>query len=111
MSVISLNKIHKVLPEFVDTRLMPTAPSHVKWMLGGSVFLILRQADDMINQYLPVMKSIGLVNNNNQLDIELTKGFLNSAFSKEEKIGFFNFTFDKSDSEALIDIMERNKDA
>lgn len=110
MSVISLSKIQNVLPEFVDTRLMPSAPTTMKWILGGSTFLILRQADNMINQYLPMMKTAGLVNDKNQLDIELTKGFINSAFDKSGNVTLFGFTFDKTDGEALIGILEKYKD-
>lgn len=111
MSVISLSKIQNVLPEFVDTRLMPTAPSAMKWILGGSTFLILRQSDAMISQYLPTMKAVGLVNENNQLDIELTKGFINSAFEKSGNVTMYGFTFDKTDGEALIGILEKYKDS
>lgn len=111
MSVISLSKIQNVLPEFVDTRLMPSAPSAMKWILGGSTFLILRRADTMIAQYLPMMKSVGLVNEQNQLDIELAKGFINSAFDKSGTVFMFGFKFDKSDGEALIGILEKYKDA
>ena len=110
MSVISLSKIQNVLPEFVDTILMPSAPSAMKWILGGSTFLILRRADAIIAQYLPMMKMAGLVNDNNQLDIELTKGFLNSAFDKSGNITMYGFTFDKTDGEALIGILEKYKD-
>lgn len=110
MSVISLSKIQNVLPEFVDTRLMPSAPSAMKWILGGSTFLILRRADAIIAQYLPMMKMAGLVNDSNQLDIELTKGFLNSAFDKSGNITMYGFTFDKTDGEALIGILEKYKD-
>ena len=110
MSVISLSKIQNVLPEFVDTRLIPSAPSTMRWILGGGTFLVLRQADTMINQYLPMIKSLGLVNDNNQLDIELTKGFINSAFDKSGVINLLGFNFDKSDGEALIGTMEKYKD-
>lgn len=111
MSVISLSKIQNVLPEFIDTRLMPTAPSAMKWVLGGSTFLILRRSDAIIAQYLPTMKAVGLVNENNQLDIELTKGFLNSAFEKSGNVTMFGFTFDKTDGEALVGILEKYKDS
>lgn len=110
MSVISLSKIQNVLPEFVDTRLMPSAPTTMKWILGGSTFLILSRADAIVAQYLPTMKMAGLVNDNNQLDIELTKGFLNTAFEKSGNVTLFGFTFDKSDGEALVGIMEKYKD-
>lgn len=110
MSVISLSKIQNVLPEFVDTRLMPSASSGMKWLLGGSTFLILRRADTIIAQYLPMMKNAGLVNEQNQLDIELAKGFINSAFDKSGKVSAFGFIFDKTDGEALIGILEKYKD-
>lgn len=109
MARISLSKIQNVLPEFIDTRLMPSAPTAMKWILGGSTFLILRQADTIIAQYLPMMKTAGLVNDQNQLDIELAKGFINSAFEKSGTVPMFGFNFDKSDGEALIGILEKYK--
>lgn len=111
MSLISLSKLQNVLPEFIDTRLMPSAPSHIKWILGGSTFIILRRADDLIAQYLPMMKSFGLVNDQNQLDIELAKGFINSGFDKSGIVPLFGFNFDKTDGEALVGILEKYKDS
>lgn len=96
---ISLSKISQVLPEFVDTRLMPSAPSTMKWLLGGSTFLIL-----------PMLKQVGIVDENNKVDIEVAKGFINSAFDKSGTVEYLGFKFDKSDGEALINIMEKYKD-
>lgn len=110
MSVISLNKFQQVFTEFVEQRLIPSAPPNIKWILGGTSFLILRQADSMINEYLPMLRSFGLVNENGQLDVELARGFLNSAFSKSEKITFKGITLDAQEGEALIAIMEKYKD-
>ena len=53
MSVISLTKIQNVLPEFIDTRLMPSAPDWMKFMLGASKPFALRRADVLITQNLP----------------------------------------------------------
>lgn len=111
MSVISLNKVQNVLPEFIDTRLAPTAPTWLKWVLGGGIPFILQQADNIINQYTPTLKLLGLVNEHNQLDIEATKSFMNAAFSKQEKVDYLNFIFDKQDGDALIGIMEKYRDA
>ena len=110
MAVISLNKFQQVLIEFVDQRLIPSAPPLMKWTLGGMTFLINRQADSMINQYLPMLRSLGLVNEQNQLDIDLARGFLNSAFSKSERVTFQGITLDAQEGEALIAIMEKYKD-
>lgn len=107
---ISLSKISQVLPEFVDTRLMPSTPSHMKWILGGSTFLILHQADTLIQKYLPMLKSVGIVDEENKLNIDVAKGFINSAFNKSGTVEYFGFKFDKSDGESLIQIMEKYKD-
>lgn len=109
-ALISLSKLHNVIPEFIDTRLMPSAPSGMKWVLGGATFVILRRMDDIVSQYLPILKTTGIVNDNNQIDIEMAKGFINSAFDKSGRVTVMNFTFDKSDGEALIGILEKYRD-
>lgn len=107
---ISLSKVSQVLPEFVDTRLMPSAPSTMKWVLGGGTFLVLHQADTLIGKYLPMLKQVGIVDESNRLDIDVAKGFINSAFDKSGTVEYLGFKFDKSDGEALINIMEKYKD-
>lgn len=39
-----------------------------------------------------------------------SKGFINSAFDKSGTVEYLGFKFDKSDGEALINIMEKYKD-
>ena len=107
---ISLSKISQVLPEFVDTRLMPSAPSTMKWILGGGTFLVLHQVDTLIGKYLPMLKKVGIVDENNKVDLEVAKVFLNNAFDKSGTVEYLGFKFDKSDGEALIAIMEKYKD-
>lgn len=107
---ISLSKVSQVLPEFVDTRLMPSAPSTMKWILGGGTFLILHQADTLINKYLPMLKQLGIVDEDHKVDIEMARGFLNSAFEKSGVVEYLGFRFDNSDGEALVNIMEKYKD-
>lgn len=109
-ALISLSKLQNVIPEFIDTRLMPSAPSTMKWILGGSTFVILRRMDSIVSQYLPMLRTAGIVNENNQIDIEMTKGFINSAFEKSGRVTVMNFMFDKSDGEALIGILEKYRD-
>lgn len=52
----------------------------------------------------------GIVDENNKVDIEVAKGFINSAFDKSGTVEYLGFKFDKSDGEALINIMEKYKD-
>lgn len=50
------------------------------------------------------------VGENNKVDIDVAKGFINSAFDKSGTVEYLGFKFDKSDGEALINIMEKYKD-
>lgn len=110
MSWISLNKLQNIIPEFVDERLIPSAPPVIKWLLGGSTFLVLQKLDEMIKQYAPMLKQLGLINEKNQLDIDRTKGFINSAFNKSGQVTLYGFTFNSSDGEFLVNLLEKYKD-
>ena len=107
---ISLSKLQQVVPEFVDTRLMPSAPSEIKWILGGSTFVLLHKMDSVISQYSPMLKTLGIVTEDNRIDIEMAKGFINSAFDKSGNIEKYGFILDKADGEAFINLLEKYKD-
>lgn len=111
MSFVSLSKLQQVIPQFVDQRLLPSAPSHIKWILGGSTFIICHKLDEILPKYLPVLKALRLVTEQNKLDLELVKGFINSAFDKSGKVEIYGFILDKSDGEAFISLLETYKDA
>lgn len=101
--MISLDKIPVIAGEFIDTRLIPNAPSTVKWLLGGASFIIASRYTEAI----PLMKTMGLVTQNNALNLEMVKGALKAAFEKQPVVEYYGFNFDKADGEALISIMEK----
>ena len=75
-ALVSISKLQNVIPEFIDTRLMPSAPSTMKWILGGATFVILRRMDDIVSQYLPMLKTTGIVNVSSMITIRLTLRWL-----------------------------------
>ena len=110
MAKISLTKIQNVLPQFVDSRLMPSAPPYMKFLLGGAVPVVLKQSQLIIKQYQPLLKSFGIVDDQHRLDIDKAKDFINAGFSKSGSIPFMGFIIDKTDGEALIGILEKYRD-
>ena len=80
----------------------------VKWLIGGASTLLLTQFDRMIANYAPVLKSIGIMDESGNLDIDKAETFVNSAFGKQDKVRVpfmgVPITFDKSDGDALIRI-------
>ena len=111
-NLIDVNKLQNILPEFLDTRVIPSAPSVMKFLIGGATPLVLSRLSDMIQLYLPYLKALGIIIEDNgslKFDIDQLKVFLNSGFDKSGKIELYGFLFDKSDGEALINIMEKYK--
>lgn len=111
MSTIGTSGVQTALAEFVDQRVMPAIGddnSLVKWLIGGASTLLLTQFDRMIANYAPVLKSIGIMDESGNLDIDKAETFVNSAFGKQDKVRVpfmgVPITFDKSDGDALIRI-------
>lgn len=102
--MISLDKIPAIAGEFIDTRLIPNAPSTVKWLLGGASFIVASRYTEAI----PLMKTMGLVDaSTGAINLEMVKGALKAAFEKQPVVEYYGFNFDKADGEALISIMEK----
>lgn len=102
--MISLDKIPAIAGEFLDSRLIPNSPQHIKWLLGGASFIIASRYTEAI----PMMKVMGLVNpSNNMIDLEMAKGVIKAAFDKQPTVEYYGFKFDKADGDALINIMEK----
>lgn len=66
--------------------------------------MLQAQVSVLVSQVRPLVSSI------TEVDIEVAKGFINSAFDKSGTVEYLGFKFDKSDGEALINIMEKYKD-
>lgn len=107
---ISLSKLQQVIPEFVDSRLIPSAPSSIKWVLGGGTFIVLQRMDVIVNQYSPMLKKMGIITEDNRVDIEMAKGFINSAFDKSGTVEVYGFRLDKADGEFFVNLLEKYKD-
>ena len=110
MKYVNIANLQTILPRFVDERLIPTAPTHIKWLLGGSTFLVIQNIPNLIDKYSPIMRSLGLLSEDNRLVLDTIVPFINNAFSKASRVEFFGFTFDASDGEYFINLLKENAD-
>ena len=110
MSLISLSKMNTVVAEFAETRLIPSAPPLVKFLIGGAIPLVNNKINDIINQYVPIGKQLGLINNSNQLDIDKFKQAIDNGFNTSGNINALGFIFTREDGQQLISIIEKYKD-
>lgn len=108
--LLSLEKLPNIITEFAESRLLPVAPPVVQFMIGGALPLVLTRTGEMLAQYSPVLKAIGILTEQNKIDVEKSTAFIRNGFTKSTKFQIMNFTFDKNDGEFLIGLMEKYKD-
>lgn len=101
--MISLDKVPEIFGEFLDSRLIPNSPQHIKWLLGGMSYVFATG----YTKFVPLAKTLGLVTENNEVNLNVAKGILKAAFEKQPTVEYYGFKFDKSDGDALINIMEK----
>lgn len=107
MGVIGLDKLDNVLIEFVDSQLMPTAPSWMQFILGGAVPVVISKKEEIYNKFLPLGKSLGIIDDQGRVIIEKLKEFLDNGFKKNNKIQIGAFVFTPTDGDALISILRK----
>lgn len=107
MGIIGLDKLDNVLIEFVDSQLMPTAPSWMQFMLGGAVPVLISKKEELYNKILPLGKSLGIIDDQGRILIEKLQEFLENGFKKSNRMQIGSFVFTSTDGEALINIMRK----
>ena len=110
MAHISLTKVQNVLPEFIETRLIPTAPEALRWLLGGLTVTALQQAPALLAKARPTLTTLGMLNEKDQLDIEMARRFILAGFDKAPTVTMVGFRFNREDGDALIGILDKYKD-
>ena len=111
-NTISLDKVKlNVIPEFIDTRLLSSAPSPLKFLIGGATPLVLNKFDSIIESYKKPLEMLEILNKDgSNLDIDKANIFINSGFNKSGKFEFGGFIFSKSDGEAFVNLLNKYKD-
>ena len=71
---------------------------------------MLTQFDDLIEKHKPVLQSLGILNESGNVDVDKTEAFIKAAFASQPTVRIsamgVNITFDKSDGDALINILK-----
>lgn len=108
--MITTDNMKVILAKFLDERVIPAIPednSLLKWSLAGSSVLVLNRLDS----YTPLLKQLGIINESNLIEPEKVNLFIDNAFNKqpEVKVNLLGvpFTFDKSDGEYLLTIINQ----
>ena len=110
-NTISLDKVFvNVIPEFIDTRLLPSVPSPMKFLIGGATPIVLSKAKNLIEPYVPTLKALEVIDGDNNLDIDKANVFINNGFNASGKFEYMGFIFSKDDGTAFVSLLNKYKD-
>lgn len=106
---IAVGNVTPVVTEFFDQVIMPSAmqagglKAFTVGFVGG---LVARQTPGMVEQYLPMAKSLGLVDEQGLLDIDLLHDEATKALSRSPVV-VAGYRVDQSDLDRIRDIARK----
>ncbi|MCM1512593.1 MAG: hypothetical protein NC112_05740 [Oxalobacter formigenes] len=116
MSTIGLSNVPGALADFMDQRVLSGMKENsalMKWALGGVSSVALSRVDKILEKYTPILKPLGVMDEEGNLNIDTAAAFLESAFEKQPELEIQipviggSITFDREDGEALISLLKR----
>lgn len=106
-----------VIGDFLDQRVMPVLQetnSQTSWLLGGASALVLMRLEHVIKDYVPMLQSVGILDEKLNVDYNNTKLFIDNAFRTQPTVTMdlwrIPIKFDKSDGDALLSLMDQHKE-
>lgn len=104
---VAIGNITPIVSDFIDQVLMPAAQragGMIPFTVGVVSGYVLRNVDGMVKQHINVAKSLGIVDNDNMIDVDMAYEVLSDSLSKSPLI-IANYKFAQDDLDTLHDIM------
>lgn len=105
--LLNPNHLNNVFTDFVDSTIAPKANGLQKLGAYSLVFILNAKMNEILEQYTPTMKMIGVMNEEGMIDLDYTYNMLSSATSKAGKVGVLGYNMDSSDIETMYSIAKR----
>lgn len=110
--MIPLDQVKLILGEFLDNQVISHSDNSLfKWFVRGSAVLYLNNLENTLTSYVPLLTSLGILDQDLRVNPEAVKIFLDNAFKAEPtlKLNLLGSTisFTKEDGDALIALMEK----
>ena len=104
---VAIGNISAIVSDFIDQVLMPEAQKAgemIPFTVGVVSGYVLRNVDGMVNQHINVAKTLGVVDAENMIDVDMAYEVLSDALSKSPLI-IASYKFAQDDLDTLHNIM------
>lgn len=107
---ISTQAIPQVAQEYLSEVIMPKVPSQMaKFGLGFILPYLSSGVQTRIDEYLPALRMLGIVDENRKMDLDKAKSAATQALEKAGgKVTVAGYMADRDDIEALFNIAQRH---
>lgn len=99
--MITLSKLELAIMTYIKEQLAVQANGVNKFLLYTLVGLKGISFEFLYSKYLPILKQVGIVNENNEIDIENLLQAMHSAFKESKTVELMGIRFDEKDLDAL----------
>ena len=104
---IATSDIPAIIGQYVDSEVAPIASGMQKFGAYSLVFVIQNKIKDIIDQYGPTMKMIGIMDDEQMLDMDAAREMASFAMQKAHKVNVLGFIMDEHDIDSLYTISQR----
>jgi hypothetical protein len=96
--------IPAVFAQFLDAAVIPKATGWQRFGAGAAAFVVQHRLPQIMEQYGPVMKMAGVLDEQGMIDIDLAHNLAAYAMEKSGKVNVAGYLVDSSDVEQIYQI-------
>ena len=109
---MKLSEIEIVVGAYITQEVIPNIPSTLeRFLIGAGSALVLNKGEVFIGEYIPILKKLGIMDNNGEIDIaRLYSASKQGLKSSGGKIEYKSFTFNENDVDKLYSMLKEVED-
>ena len=93
---------------YIENFVKPNLTSDLdRWMMYFGLGFGTLAFQKKINQFLPLGKTIGIIDQNNNIDLEQLQKYGNFAFQKQPKLKIWKLTFGQKDFQDFVSCLKK----
>lgn len=99
--------IPSIMTQYIDSQVAPQANGAQKFGIYALMYAVNTKINDITARYAPIMKMVGIMDDNGVIDLEYTHNMAKDAMDHAGKVNVLGFVMDSSDVESLYNIAQR----
>lgn len=104
---LPIGNVKQVLSDFLQTEVLPKAAGGQGFVFGVAAGMLLRSLDSKIETVIPQLKAIGILDDQNRIDLEALHEEAGKTIDKTGSFNVMGYVLDKTDIDALYRIAQK----